>query len=264
MTARAKTVGVVETIFEDREGWLNGRLGNIGGSSLKDVVNLRDGKTKAGIWRIAAESIIGSAAIAEDDLTSAQILARGHELEVQAIRRFEEATGKKARKGLVIWSREDDKRMTVSPDAPLGKGMTEAFEAKCLLSPKHLEALYTRSIPDNTAGYDEQKLQYFIANPKLKTLYWGFFHPDFPAGLDFLYLTFTREELAADIERYLELERDATAKIREIVNAVTLYSPAEVAKINAVKEELLATSKEEQKAGLDRVYKTIMDNQHSV
>lgn len=258
---RAKAPGVVETIFESREAWLNGRLGNIGGSSLGKVVNLRDGKTKAGIWRIAAESIIGSAAIAEDDLTSAQILARGHEFEVKAVERFEQATGKKARKGLVIWSREDDKRITVSPDAPLGKGMTEAFEAKCLLSPKHLEALYTRAIPDNTSGYDEQKLQYFIANPKLKTLYWGFYHPDFPAGLDFFYLTFTRAELAEEIDRYLALERQATAKIREIVNAVTLYSPEEVAATNAVKEELLATTEIERKAGLDRVHAQMKANE---
>lgn len=236
---RAKQAGVIETTYISREAWLNGRLGNVGGSSLKEVLNHRDGKTKAGVWRIAAESIIGSAAIAEDDLTAKQIMDRGHELEIEAIARFEQETGKKARKGLVIWSREDDKRITVSPDAPLGKCMTEAFEAKCLLSPKHLEALYTRSIPDNTSGYDEQKLQYFIANPKLKTLYWGFYHPDFPEGLDFFYLTFTRKELAADIEKYLALERDATAKIREIVNAVTLYSPEDVAKINAAKEELL-------------------------
>lgn len=234
-----KTLGVIETVYESTEAWLNGRLGNIGGSSLKDTVNLKEGKTKAGIWRIAAESIIGPAAIAEDDLTSKQIMDRGHTLEKVAIERFEQATGKKARKNIVIWSREDDKRITVSPDAPLGTGMDEAIEVKCLLSPKHLEALYTKSIPDNTAGYDEQKLQYFIANPALKTLYWAFYHPDFPAGLDFFWITFTREQLAEDIEKYLLLERDATARIREIVNAVTLYNPEDVAKINGVKHELL-------------------------
>lgn len=232
---------VRETVYEDREGWLNGRLGNVGGSSLKEVVNLRDGKTKSAVWKIAAESIVGSAAIAEGDLSSSQVMARGHELEPVAIKLFEKATGKKARtNGIVIWSRGDDKRITVSPDAPLGKGMTEALEVKCLLSPKHLEAAYKQAIPDNTAGYEEQKLQYFIANPKLKKLYWAFYHPDFPAGLDFFYLTFTREELADDIEKYLDLERDVTARIREIVNAVTLYSPDEIAKVNSAREELLS------------------------
>lgn len=238
---RAKPAGVIETHYDSRESWLNARLGNIGGSSLSKVVSLRDGKTKSEVYRIAAESIIGSAAIAENDLTSVQAMQRGHDLEPVAVARFEALTGKKARKGLVIWSRSDDKRITVSPDAPLGKGMTEALEIKCLLSPKHLEALYTRAIPDNTSGYEQQKIQYFVANPKLKTLYWGFYHPDFPEGLDFFYLTFTREELADEIEKYLMLERQATEKIREIVNAVTLYNPTDIAKINEVKEELLAT-----------------------
>lgn len=254
-----KTPGVIEQTFDSREAWMYGRLGNVGGSSMKEVVNVRDGKTKSAVYRIAAESIIGSAAIAEDELTSAQTLARGHELEPVAVQRFEKETGKRARKGLVLWSREDDPRITVSPDAPLGKGMTEALEIKCLLSPKHLEALYKRAIPDNTSGYEEQKLQYFIANPKLKTLYWGFYHPDFPTGLDFFYLTFTRQELEEDIERYLTLEREATAKIREIVNAVTLYNPEDVAKMNAVKEELLADAKADHRTGLERVHAGIIE-----
>lgn len=248
-----KAQGVIETVYESREAWLNARLGNVGGSSLSKVVSPRGGKLKSEVWRIAAESIIGSAAIAEDELTSSQVMARGHELEPVAVARFEKATGKKARKGLVIWSRADDQRITVSPDAPLGKGMTEAFEAKCLLSPKHLEAFYTQAIPDNTSGYEEQKLQYFIANPKLKTLYWGFYHPDFPPGSDFFYLTFTRKELESEIERYYALEKDVTAKIREIVNSVTLYSPEDLARMNAVKKELLAKATEENRAGLDKV-----------
>ena len=94
--ARTRTVDVIETIYESREAWLNARLGNIGGSSLSKVVSLRDSKPKAYIWRIAAESIIGSAAIAEDELTSAQTMQRGHDLEPVAVARFEKATGKKA------------------------------------------------------------------------------------------------------------------------------------------------------------------------
>lgn len=242
MTARRKpkAMGVKETVYPTLEAWMVGRLGKITGSGAKETVNVRDGETKAGVWRAAAESIIGSAAIAEDDLTSAQILQRGHDLEPVAIKRFEEATGKKARHGHIIWEREDDTRMGVSPDAPLGKDMTEALEVKCLLSTKHVEAIFKQDIPKNTSGYEEQKLQYFIANPLLETLYWGFYHPDFPAGLDFFYLTFTREALQLDIEKYLMAEREAAAKIREIVNVVTLRNPQDVATTAAIQKELLA------------------------
>jgi hypothetical protein len=224
--------------YETREAWLNARLGKITGSALKDVVNLRDGDTKAGVWATAAESIIGSAAIAENELTSAQTMERGHVLEPDAVRRFEKETGKKVKRGFLLWEREDDSRMAVSPDGMIGK--TEAIEVKCLLSPKHAEALYSRAIPKNTGGYYEQVLQYFIVNEGLKTLYYAFYHPDFPAGLDFFFLTFTRKELAKDIEKYLVAEREAVAKVREIVNHLTLYSPDEVRKVEAAKAELLA------------------------
>ncbi len=225
-------------IFESREAWLNGRLGKITGSALKETINLRDSATKPGVWRTAAESIIGSAAIAEDDLTSVQIMQRGHDLEPVAIARFEKEARKRVTRGLVLWESDEDSRMAVSPDGMIGK--TAAIEVKCLLSPKHLEALYTKAIPKNTGGYEEQAAQYFIVHEKLKTLYYAFYHPDFPEGLDFFFLTFTRSDLQEDIERFSVAEREAAAKIREIVNAVTLYSPEEVAKVNAVKEELLA------------------------
>ncbi len=223
--------------YESREAWLNARLGKITGSALKETVNLRDGATKAGVWRTAAESIIGSAAIAEDDLSSTQVMQRGHDLEPVAIARFEKETGKKVKRGYILWERDDDSRMAVSPDGMIGK--TAAIEVKCLLSPKHLEALYTKAIPKNTGGYEEQAAQYFIVHEKLTKLFYAFYHPDFPDGLDFFYLTFTRADMQEDIDMLMAAERSAVAKIREIVNAVTLYSPAEIAKVNAVKEELL-------------------------
>src|SRR6185312_15387329 len=151
----------------------------------------KDGLIKPAVYEIAAESIIGPAALAEDDLTASQWLERGHELEPAAIARFEHATGKKVSRGVFGWESDDDSRMAVSPDGPVG--LTEAVEIKCLLSPKHLEALYTRAIPRNTAGYYEQVLQYFIVNKKLRKVHLCFYHPDFPRPLDFFVITFTRK-----------------------------------------------------------------------
>ena len=216
---------------------MNWRLGKATGSEIKDLVTLKGDGVKAGVYRKAAESLIGSAALMEEEMTSEQIMQRGHDLEPDAIRRFEKETGKKVKRGLVGWEREDDSRMAVSPDGVIGK--TQAVEVKCFLSPKHTEALFTRNIPKNTAGYEEQMIQYFVVNDKLKTLYYVFYHPDFPTPLDFFYLTFTRKELKKEIEKVAKAEREAVAKVREVVNTLSLYSPDELSKMKAVHEQLL-------------------------
>lgn len=245
--------------FDSQEAWLNWRLGKVTGSRLKDVVNLRDSSTKAEIWRIAAESIIGSAAIAEGDLSASQVLERGHTLEPIALARFAKETGKKVDDSLVGWESDDDLRIALSPDGVIGK--TEAVEAKCLLSPKHVEALYTRAIPKNTGGYEEQVFQYFITNEKLKKLYFVFYHPDFPAGLDFFYLTFTRKEMADEIAKYAAAEREAVAQIRAIVNAVSMYSPEETERMQSAHDDLIADAKTAHADGLARVVKAINSKQ---
>lgn len=245
--------------FESQEAWLNWRLGKVTGSRLKDVVNFRDSSTKAEIWRIAAESVIGSAALAEGDLTAAQVLERGHTLEPIAIARFEKETGKKVDASLVGWESEEDMRIAVSPDGVIGK--TAAVEVKCLLSPKHTEALFTRDIPKNTGGYEEQILQYFIANEKLTKVYMAFYHPDFPAGLDFFYLTFTRKEMADEIAKYAAAEREAVAQIRTIVNTVSMYSPDETERMQAAQAELVADAQTAHAEGMKRVRQTISSKQ---
>jgi hypothetical protein len=202
---------------------------------LKKAISQRADASE--VYRLAAESIIGSAAIAEGDLTASQAMERGHTLEPVALARFAKETGKKVDDSLVGWESDDDIRMAVSPDGAIGK--TAAVEVKCLLSPKHTEALYTHKIPKNTGGYEEQLLQYFIVNEKLKTVFYVFYHPDFPRGLDFFYLTFTREELKEEIAKHAEAEREAVAQVRDIVNRISLYSPDEIAQMNAVHDELL-------------------------
>lgn len=234
---------------------MNWRLGKITGSTLKETLNIKEGGTKPGIYRVAAESIIGSAAIQEADLSSGQVLERGHRLEGDAIVRFEKETGKKVSRGIIGWERDDDSRMAVSPDGVVGK--TEAVEVKCFLSPKHLEALYTRSIPKNTAGYEEQKLQYFIVNDKLKKLHYCFYHPDFPAPLDFLCITFTRKELKKEIDRYMALEREAVSRVRDVVNTLTLYTPEEVSAAAKVKEELLADNTATFQSNITKIHAAI-------
>ena len=224
--------------FDSLEAWRTYRLGKIMGSSVKEFIGPGRSEVKPGIWRAAAESIIGSAALAESEFTASQWLQRGHDLEPAAIRRFEEVTGKKVNRGLVAWESEDDPRLAVSPDGPIGK--TEVVEVKSLLSPKHVEAIFTGDIPKNTSGYEEQRIKHFIINKKLRKHHTAFFHPDFPAPLDLFVVTVTRKDLAKQIAAQEAAEREAAAKIREVVNKLTMYAPEDVAKVEAVKEELLA------------------------
>lgn len=229
--------------FESREEWMNWRLGKLTGSALKNALTLKGNEVKIGIYKAVAGSLIGSAAL--EDENEERAMTRGTRLERIAIERFNTETGKKAiwSNDDIGWERDDDSRIAISPDAVLGK--TAAVEAKCLSAARHVEALYTKKVPKE---YELQAIQYFIVNENLKTLYFVFYDDRFPTGLDFMYLTITRAEKEDEILNILSLERDAVLLIRQIVNTLTLYSPEDVAAINSVKEELLETHLEDVEA----------------
>lgn len=88
-----------------------------------------------------------------------------------------------------------DPRIINSPDRLIkpvkGKKITEAVEVKCLASAKHLMAFFERKVPEE---YWTQKVQYFVVNESLKTLYWVFYDPRIPM-LPMFVLTIQREDL---------------------------------------------------------------------
>lgn len=236
------------TKFESREAWLNGRLGKITGSRLKDVLPGRNGEIKKGRWQLVAERLIGSAALEDDE----KAMDRGNRLEPEALTRFTKETGIKLDTSLVIWEREDDQSIAISPDG--FKGKTIGAEAKCLNAASHIEARVTNKIPKNTAGYEEQSIQYFVVNDKLKTLYFIFYDPRFPKGLDFFYLTINRKDVQKQIDEYLWEQREALKWAREIVNNLTMYSPDEIRKADVVHKELI----EEHQSDLERIHAGIL------
>lgn len=69
--------------------------------------------------------------------------------------------------------------------------ITEAVEAKCLASAKHLMAFFERKVPEE---YWTQKVQYFATNESLQTLYWVFYDPRIPM-LPMFVLVIKREDL---------------------------------------------------------------------
>lgn len=193
--------------YETKEEWLDGRLGKITGSRLKDIVVKRGTDEKIGFYEIIAERIAEPA----DEENAMQ---RGVRLEDEAIEMFIEKTGKKVDTSLVIWQREDDKNIAISPDGFIGK--KEAVEVKCLSSAKHIEAYITQQIPSD---YEYQSLQYFIVNDSLETLYFVFYDPRMPEKLQLFFLEIKRDE--EKVQEYLQYQRDKLEKIENIITELT-------------------------------------------
>lgn len=193
--------------FDTEEAWLDARRGRITGTRLKDLIVKRGTKPKKGYYELIAERVALPA-------TEENAMDRGKRLEDIAVERFAAETGKKVKNDLVLWCREDDENIAISPDASIGK--TEAVEVKCLSSAAHVEALLTKEIP---AEYEMQVLQYFVVNDKLKTLYFVFYDPRMPK--DLFWLKKTRKEVQEQVNEYLALERQVLAQIAEIENQLT-------------------------------------------
>lgn len=195
--------------FENNEDWMEARRGKITGSVLKDIVILRGKEEKIGFYNLIAEKL----AIAPD---GENVMERGHRLEEEAILQLEKELGKTFNKELVIWEREDNNSIAISPDG-YSEDLKEAVEVKCLASGRHLEALLKNEIPSE---YEFQKLQYFIVNPELERLYFCFYDPRLSVK-QFFYFTIERKEIQEDIDKYLEYQRKKLEEVEEIVKKLS-------------------------------------------
>lgn len=204
----------------EREEWLYSRRGKITGSKLKDIYSKRDpNNRKIGFYELIAERL---GLPPDDDETS---MERGSRLESDAIDRFVAETGTEVDKSLILWTRDDNESIALSPDGVISE--TEAVEAKCLSSARHIEAYLTKKIPDE---YEMQAIQYFIVNDQLETLHFVFFDPRFAmfmdpetnkAKLDYFTIEVKRPEVQPKVEEYLTYERKLLADVNEIVNQLT-------------------------------------------
>jgi len=185
--------------FENREIWLETRQGKITGSKLKDLISVKGDKKKM-FYQLIADRV----AIPADNENP---MERGLRLEEEAMERFEKETKKKVDKSLIMWISEENESMAISPDGVIGK--TEALEVKCLNSASHIEAWLTQELPKE---HYFQALQYFIINPKLKTLYFAFYDDRIP-NKDFFYITIERENIEAEIEKYKKEQISILAEV---------------------------------------------------
>jgi putative phage-type endonuclease len=197
------------TKFEGRDEWLEARKTKITGSRLKDIVVLRGNEKKIGFWELLAERL----QIADGESDSP--MQRGTDLESEAIKAFEEHEGKKVNTDLVIWTRDDNESIAISPDGFIGE--TEAIECKCLASARHLEAYFTNKVPKD---YWFQVLQYFIVNEKLEILHFVMYDPRIPQKPYFKF-TIDRAEVAEEVEQYLEYQKKVIEEVNNLANQLS-------------------------------------------
>ena len=202
--------------YSSRDEWLAARRGKITGSRLRDIIVKRGNGRKIGFYELIAERL---GIPPEEDENP---MERGLRLEKEALDRFSKTSGKKVKSELVLWTREDNESIAVSPDGIIGP--SQAVEVKCLSSARHIQAYITGKIPDE---YQDQVLQYFIVNDKLKILYVVFYDPRFAVfkkdgkSLDYFTIEVRRKSLRESIKECLEYQHNVIKEVNEIVNSLT-------------------------------------------
>lgn len=202
--------GSSEPTVEEIESWKAGRRTKITGTRLKDIVVLRGTGEKKGFYELVAERL----ALPRPE--NENVMERGHRLETEAISICEQELGKTFNKDLVIWEREDEQAISISPDAYL-EDFTEAVEVKCINSADHIKAVLENAYPDE---YYFQALQYFIVNEKLEKLHFIMYDPSLTVK-QYIRFEINREDVQDDVEKYLEYQRLKLEKINEIVNQLS-------------------------------------------
>lgn len=194
--------------FETKDEWFVARRGKITGTRLKDIIVKRGTGKKIGFYELIAERL----GVPADDESA---MERGARLEGEAVLQFIEAAKKKVNTDLVLWTRDDNESIALSPDGYIGT--SEAVEAKCLSSARHIQALIEQKVPDE---YEYQVLQYFIVNDNLKKLYFVFYDPRILVK-PFFYLTVKRADVQEQVDECLAYERTTLAEVDKIVNELT-------------------------------------------
>lgn len=198
---------------ERKEEWLAGRRGRITGSRLKDIIVKRGDGKKIGFYELIAERL-GLPADDEDPME------RGNRLEPEALERLEKATGKKFSTGKVLWTKDGNENIAVSPDGWIeAKVITVAAEIKCLGSARHIEAVITNKVPKD---YHYQTLQYFIVNEKLETLYFCFYDPRLKYK-DFHIIEVNRAEVQEEVKALIEYQEATLKEIEEITDRLSAF-----------------------------------------
>lgn len=196
--------------FEDEISWKEARKTKITGTRLADIVVLRGTNEKKGYYELIAERL------AKPRPENENKMERGHILESEAIELLEEKLGKTFNKELVIWTREENECIAISPDG-FTEDLKEAVEVKCLGQATQIESAIKNTYPDE---YRFQIYQYFIVNDLLETLYFIMYDPSLIVK-QLLIFPIKRDEIQIEISKYLEYERCKLEQINNLVNQLS-------------------------------------------
>ena len=196
--------------FNTKDEWLLARKGKITGSRLKDLIVKRGTGKKKGYYELIAERIAV-------EPTDENPMERGNRLESEAVARFTKETGKEVDTSLIMWTKDENENIAISPDGIIGEN--EAVEVKCLSSASHIEAFLTNEIPSE---YKDQVVQYFIVNDELTTLYSVFYDPRILVK-DYFVIETNRDAVQKEIDEYTEYEMTTLAEIEQIVLKLTNF-----------------------------------------
>ena len=150
----------------------------------------------------------------EDRLNGAtfSMMQRGHILEPEAIAKFNEATKLKADPRCVVWVRDDNPNIYISPDATIadkdGK-VRQAVEVKCLSNAETVKAYLTAKYPSE---YNPQIIKYFVVNDELEKLYFVLYTDTIP-GLELQTFEIKRSDIAPYIAEARAFEDEIMRRI---------------------------------------------------
>lgn len=157
----------------------------------------------------------------EDRLNGMQfsMMARGHILEPEAIKAFEEETGKKVDAENGVWISDYNDMAYVSPDGSITDEdgiIREAVEVKCLDSPKVIKAYLTNHYPEE---YKSQILKYFMVNENLEVLHF-LVYTDVIPGLELQIFDIKREDVANGIADAMAFEIEVLKRIKADIEKI--------------------------------------------
>lgn len=246
------------TSYPDRESWLEARKGKVTGTMLKEVASaptitkddiiavleeakaeykkswtkevlqglltdeqkqtlldnaLQNTPRKIGFYKLIAERLATPDGWADP-------MERGSALEAEAVALFAKLHQKEVNTDQVIWTRDDNENIAISPDGYMEDGfvISEAVEIKCLSSEKHLQAIIENKLPEE---YEFQVLQYFIVNDDLETLYFFMYDPRLPDTCDQKCFKVTRAEKQEEVDLYLAQQKKVLEQVEKYINQFT-------------------------------------------
>lgn len=190
--------------------WLELRKGKIAGTTLGEIYSKRGGR-KLGFYQVIAERL-------SLDPDEENRMDRGIRLEEEARELFESKTKKKVIEvGLCV--SDLNPAIINSPDGLIknrGK-FTEAVEIKCLSPARHLQAVIENKVPDE---FESQKMQYFVVNENLKTLYFIFYDPRV-LTVPYHVIEVHRKDVEEKIEFFKTFQVERLAEIDKIVEELS-------------------------------------------